>query len=81
MNVNHCQILQQLKCILFCIDIPPLRATVDAEKGLLAMPLEKLCKVRIISSIQNQYKMILIKRVQDWVKLFYMNSISITLTL
>ena len=35
---------------------------VDAEKGLLAMPLEKLCKVRIISSIQNQYKIILIKR-------------------
>ena len=43
MDRNHWQMLdKQLKFILFCIDIPPLKATVDAEKGLLAMPVGKL---------------------------------------
>ena len=34
MDVNHEQKNEQLQFILYCIDIPPLKATDNAEKGL-----------------------------------------------
>lgn len=59
MDENHDQKKEQLQFNLYCIDIPPLKATDGAEKGLqLCQQIERL-KVRICGILLLHHLLIL----------------------